>query len=126
LWQSLSSSEPPRLVLERTIDQSLEIAPGFLEEGSFFVERGVEQQTELLKLRIADDGFELTPLATFEDVDISGTEMAPDHSGIVVGASTNFVDNKLYWIALPPGGAVGQPVLLLERASWFGFQREEP
>ena len=125
-WQSLTSSEPPRLVLDRTDDQSFEIAQGFLEEGSFFVQRGGPQQSELLKLQIAADGFELTPLATFEGVAITAPEIAPDHSGVVVGATTNFIDNKLYWVALPLGAPAEKPALLLERATWWGFQREPP
>jgi hypothetical protein len=126
LLQSLSTPEPPRLVLEGTAEQSIELSHGFLEEGSFFVQRTSDPRVELLKLQITPDRFELTALATFEGVDIAGPEIAPDQSGVTVGASTNFIDNKLYWIALPPGGPAGEPQLLLERTSWWGFQREQP
>jgi hypothetical protein len=123
-WQSLSSTEPPRLVLERTTSQASEFSRGFLEEGSFFVERSADEHVEIFTLRLAADGFELTSLATFEGVQTGAVEMAPDHSGVLVEASTNFIDNKLYWVALSPDGVAGEPLLLLERASSFGFQRE--
>ncbi len=126
LWQSLSVSEPPRLVFERAAGESVEISRGFLDEGSFFVERGANEQVELLKLRIDSDGFELTSLLKLEGVDIANVEMAPDHSGIAFKATTNFSDNKLYWLNLPPGGATAEPKLLLDRAVWFSFQREQP
>lgn len=126
LWRSWSPTDPPQLAFERTTSQTSKFSSGFLEEGGFFIERGSDEQVELLQLQLAADGFELTSLGTFEGVDIGTVEIAPDHSGVLVGASTNFTDNKLYWIALSPEGEASQPILLLERASAFAFQRVKP